>query len=751
VIAQAIAAALALAAGIAEPLPRRVKDPARWFAADTFYEIYPRAFYDSNGDGHGDLNGIREKLDVLIELGVTGLWLMPIYAGPTEHGYAVRSYDEIDPRYGTMEDAKALIAEAHRRDIAVLLDFVPNHVSSDHPWFVKAAAGDRDAQSHFVFVDRAPEGWSVPWKPGERGAVWTKIDPIGRWYYHAFSPSMPDLDLRDRPTRAWVMRAAEAWLERGADGFRVDAARYLVEDGPGLQADRPETFGIVRELGELARRHGALLVLEVWTGSEVVARYLAHAQMAFDFDRAYALDRAIEEEDAGSIESAVSRGEKHSPIGADLAPFTTNHDAPVRRASVHGDGAQVLANAAVLTSGGVPFLFQGDEIGTKALDQDQIRRPYRWSAGEKAGFTSGSSWREIGGRWAKDDLESQRSDPGSIWKSTQAILQIRRDHPALATGLRFPVSVNGSRAVWSFLRQDGRDRVLVVMSFSSARTKVALDLRGLGIAPNARLLPLFGSRAPLLLRGAKATLSLGPREVQIFSVPVDGSAFSVRFAAPGVKASKSALDRGLVFDDRRKLGFSRDVSATLRCTKDRCVLPFPPRPRSGDALRWSAELPPGPYLVEITASPRGALLEVEGEAMEPKGKRLSRTVFVRDGRLTLAALPIDRGGAEVEVEQIEISAARHKSSKLAVDVKPDRLLVDAPGPGVVEWRMNGSSAEPVERAPIVKEGGKWRATLGPWPAGAVTEIALVIRSEKNDFVTDRGRELVIKVPAAHSP
>ncbi|MFO0723385.1 MAG: alpha-amylase family glycosyl hydrolase [Myxococcota bacterium] len=751
---------LALVAQVAPPLAQRVEDPAGWWKDTLFYEVYVRSFADSDGDGHGDLRGLIQKLDLLQALGVGGLWLMPIYDGPSDHGYAVRSYEAIDPRYGTMADAEALIAEAHRRGLAVLFDFVPNHVSDQHPWFVAAKAHDLSARDHFVFSAEHPgSGWARPWGGGDGTAVWSEDSGLGGWYYHAFSASMPDLNLRDKATRASILHSFEAWLDRGLDGFRVDAVRYLFEDGPGAQADRPETLAFCQELANRARTHeGAILVEEAWAKDEIAARYLGPNVLAFDFDRALALDRALSEAKAEPLKEALDRAERLVPPGSAWASFGTNHDAPVKRAAAYGKDAQVVANALVLLGGGAPFLWQGDELGTRALDEDQTRRPFRWAPGEGAGFTTGKPWREIGGREPGDDLETQRADKGSIYARTMALSQLRAHSSALRLGLRFSVKTEKSDRVLAFMREDGPRRALVVLSFSSTAEGPSLDLRPLVGNLDASWPSCFGAERALAIKGGKAALLLPPAGVMVFDASSDHRAacgpapverLSLRWCASGAEPrSDLRCERGLRYRADRGLGFSRDVEAELQLQPGKRGKPQSVRlelgPRKGrqDALRYLVDLVPGPYQIDIEIDhlDPGASLLAEGAPLSIAKNRARGAVFVRDGRLGIEAT----GGAGIL--GLQILPAPTKRVAPAVEVLEDRVLVRGKEAGVVEWRMNDSATEPVESAPLLRDKGGFTATLGPWPRGAVHKIAWVVKSEQGPFLTaEGGHEFVVKI------
>ena len=751
-------AALATLLVCAPPLSRRSDDPDGWHRSTVFYEVFVRSFVDSDGDGHGDLRGLISKLDVLRDLGVTGLWLMPIYDGPTDHGYAVKSYGAIEPRYGTMADAQALLTTAHERQLAVLLDYVPNHVSTEHPWFAAARGGDRNAQDHFVIAREEPKGWTTPWDTKRAGDVWTYDEKLGGWYYHAFTPDMPDLDLSNRATRTSMLRAARDWMDRGADGFRVDAVRYLFEGGPKRQADQSGNFRFLGELRALTRPTGGLLVNEAWTKTQAALRYAASGQLVFDFDRAYAIRAALDDSDVRGLEAAVRFAEREAPSGVDMAAFATNHDAPVPRAGGRGvDGAMVSA-AMVLLGGGVPFLWQGDELAMNAIDENQIRRPMRWTAEPGAGFTSGKPWREIGGRKPNDNFSDQKDAPTSMWRRLQSLLQARSKSAALTRGVRYPVAVKGAKSVWAFVRHDGSDRVLVLINASPRAARLQLDLRKLPFEANGSLEGFIGTQDELRLRRGRVNVLLAGHQIRAWRARPDPNRLTVRIGRPGiVGAAAGGLERGLRYSDDRAMGFRRDVADEVSCARlrsgdhDACSIRFARESRYElDAIEWRARLPPGPYRIDVDLAAVGAgggpSLSVEGEPMPGRARRLSHDVMVHDGVLNLRGVAGRKGGVPVQVSAIHIRPAKQRRADAKVAAYADRIEIISGQAGVVRWRMNDGAVEPCERTPLVRRGRRFVATLGPWPPGTVTRVGWVLQTQTGFHTGAGGTEVTTTVP-----
>lgn len=280
--AATLAAALLAGPALAQaPAPPWQLD---WAEGTVFYEVFVRSFADSDGDGIGDFRGLTSKLDYLndgkpgtsSDLGVGGVWLMPVFRSPSYHGYDVTDYEHVNPEYGTEEDFDRLLAEAHRRGIKVIVDLVMNHTSSTHPWFVEAAADTASAhRDWYVWSDR-DLGWGQPWNPV--GPTWHPS--THGWYYGVFWSGMPDLNFRNPAVRAEMLRIADLWLARGVDGFRLDATRHLIETGPGAgESDADETHAFLRQLSAHIRRvrPDALLVGENWTDTATIAPYFGSA------------------------------------------------------------------------------------------------------------------------------------------------------------------------------------------------------------------------------------------------------------------------------------------------------------------------------------------------------------------------------------------------------------------------------------------------------------------------------------------
>lgn len=451
---------------LATPMPLQ---PGGWWSGRVFYELFVRSFADADGNGIGDLRGLTAHLDYLSDgapgtgddLDVGGLWLMPIFTSGSYHGYDVTDYEQVDPRYGDLASFAAFIDAAHRRDLEVLLDLVINHTSAEHPWFKDALAGGPH-RDWYVWRDTDP-GW-----PGVAGgSPWHETS--SGWYYGAFGAGMPDLNLANPAVTAEIERIASLWLDRGVDGFRLDAAKHLIETGPTAQVNTRETMAWLSSFRDhVHATHPEALVLgEVWEPRAVTSGYVADGSldMAFDFGFGPAALGAARLGDAATLTSGISELADRYPTGG-VATFLTNHDQPramteLRRNRV----AAGLAGEALLSSPGVPFIYYGEELGLQGAKPDEdIRAPFPWTPeGPGHGFTTGSPWEPFGPNPESANVASETDDPGSLLTTYRTMANVRNQVPALARGAAWRVEVT-RRDLAVTLRWDGNNGALVIQN-----------------------------------------------------------------------------------------------------------------------------------------------------------------------------------------------------------------------------------------------------------------------------------------------
>ncbi|HPR34930.1 MAG TPA: alpha-amylase family glycosyl hydrolase [Anaerolineaceae bacterium] len=415
-----------------------------WWNDAVFYEIFVRSFKDSDGDGIGDFRGIIEMLDYLndgdpntdTDLGIGGIWLMPINPSPSYHGYDVTDYQAVNPDYGTMQDFQDLLAACHERGIRVIIDFVVNHTSSEHPWFLSSKDKSSEYRDWYVWSDTKPTQ-AGPW--GQN--AWYES---GESYYYAiFWSGMPDLNYDQPKVTEAMYDATKFWLDLGVDGFRVDAARYLVEEGIALQDSKGsiEWFQNWRAYYTDINPE-AYTIGEVWTDTQVIAKYgqpTRGMQEYFMFDLAGDILGGLFAPDPSRIMKSYLETLEYFP-DQQFATFLTNHDQQ-RVASFFSNKLQrqQLAAFIYLTGPGTPYIYYGEEIGMTGNKPDEyIRTPMQWSAEAHAGFSDTTPWQPLNEGWEELNVAAQDEDPGSLLNWYRGLVNLRNRYPALQKGDYIP-------------------------------------------------------------------------------------------------------------------------------------------------------------------------------------------------------------------------------------------------------------------------------------------------------------------------
>ncbi|MGC4780737.1 glycoside hydrolase family 13 protein [Micromonospora zamorensis] len=493
-----------------------------WWRSAVVYQVYVRSFADSDGDGVGDLQGIRQRLPYLRDLGVDALWLTPFYTSPMiDGGYDVADYRDVDPMFGTLADFDAMITDAHTLDLRIIVDLVPNHTSSAHRWFTAALAADPGSpeRARYLFADgRGPHGELPPndWESIFGGAAWTRTAD-GQWYLHLFDPAQPDLNWRHPEVRAEFEDVLRFWLDRGVDGFRVDVAHGMIKaDGlpdVGFSTmttgqrqvellgkgrlpyfDQDEVHEIYRAWRPILDSYpgGRMAVAEAWAETpQRLARYVGpdelHQAFSFDFlDATWTADSFRKVIDTALTESTV--------VGAPTTWVLSNHDKQ-RHVTRYGDGVEGLrraraASLLMLALPGSAYLYQGEELGLpEVLDlpdelrqdpaflrtgesRDGCRVPLPWS-GDLAPYGFGpagseASWLPTPATWRALSVDAQSGVPGSTLELYRAALRIRRDHPALAVDASGVTWLESGPDVLAFSRTAGETVLTCVVNLSGA-------------------------------------------------------------------------------------------------------------------------------------------------------------------------------------------------------------------------------------------------------------------------------------------
>ena len=518
-----------------------------WWREGVFYQIYPRSYQDSNGDGVGDLRGIIQRLDHLNgsegSLGVDAIWLSPFYRSPMkDFGYDVSDYTDVDPIFGSLADADNLLDEVHRRGMKVIVDLVPNHTSDQHPWFA-AARSSRSAPKRdwYVWADPATDGGPPnDWRSlfGQDRAAWT-IDPAtGQYYLHHFLPEQPDLNWWNEDVRRAMDDVLRFWLDRGADGFRVDVAHGLVKDQQLRSNARVAEAGTsavmnwdLEEVHEIHRRWRRVLdaypdrmaVSEVFAVDGVLPFDLARLvryygnddelQMPFNF-------QFLEQPwSAESFRSVVEEWERLLPHHAWPDYTLSNHDRS-RAATRYGLHRARTAAMMLLTLRGTPFIYYGEEIGMTDVpippervvdvhDRDPERTPMQWDASPNAGFTTGRPWLPMAADAARVNVAAQRDDPRSLFSFYRRLLRARKDSLALRLGAYR--SLTAAPGVYAYERTADDERVVVALNFTGSQMLVEL--------PTGRTELVLSTDDQRTASPSGATLELGPDEGVILRVP----------------------------------------------------------------------------------------------------------------------------------------------------------------------------------------------------------------------------------------
>ena len=492
---------------------------ARWWQRGVVYQVYPRSFRDSDGDGTGDLRGIIERLPALRHLGADAVWLSPIYPSPqTDFGYDVADYCGIDPLFGDMADFDALLARAHELGLKLILDFVPNHSSDRHPWFQASRARAGGKEDWYLWHDGRDGGPPNNWMAHFGGSGWTWDDHRGQWYYHSFLPTQPDLNWRNPDLRRAMFDALRFWLDKGVDGFRVDVMWLMIKDAgfrdnppdpawqpgdrpfnqfsPVFNADRPEVHDIVAEMRAVLDEYDdRVLIGEIYLPIDRLVTYYGTdgrgAQLPFNFHLLL-----LERWSAEALAALMNQYDAALPPGAWPNWVLGNHDRS-RVATRLGPAQARVAAMLLLTLRGTPTLYMGEELGMvdtpippdrirdpaelrepgQGLGRDPERTPFPWDESANHGFTTGTPWLPLGDTTPRS---VQTDDPTSMFSLHRRLLDLRRRHPALALGELSVASAQGG--VLRYRRTLNGSRFEIVLNTGGAVAETVMDSGGTVVA-----------------------------------------------------------------------------------------------------------------------------------------------------------------------------------------------------------------------------------------------------------------------------
>lgn len=504
----------------------------RWWHNSVVYQIYPRSFCDSNGDGIGDLNGIRSKLDYLTELGVDVIWLSPVYQSPMDdNGYDISDYQAIAPEFGTMEDMDALLAEAKERGIKIVMDLVVNHTSDEHEWFKRACESKTSPyRDYYVWRDAKPDG-SAPSDMGSifGGSAWEWHEPTQQYYLHLFSKKQPDLNWENPKVHDEVHKMMNWWIDRGIGGFRLDVIDLIGKEiDNGITGNGPRLHPLLKQMNSATFGDKDLLTVgETWDATPEIAKLYSaedreELSMVFQFEH---------------ITLTWTNGDKWKPAPLDLKAFKqvltkwqlelketgwnslfwNNHDLP-RAVSKYGNDGQYRVKSAKMLATvlhclkGTPYIYQGEEIGMTNVkfdnleqykdietlnfykvrteagvsheemmaalaenSRDNARTPMQWSNEANAGFSTAEPWIEVNPNYTAVNAELDRASNESIYEYYKALIGLRREFEAVIYGDFIPLLEEHDK-VFAYLRQHGEQTLLVVANFSDESVDVDLGI-----------------------------------------------------------------------------------------------------------------------------------------------------------------------------------------------------------------------------------------------------------------------------------
>ena len=490
-----------------------------WWKKSVIYQIYPRSFQDSNGDGVGDIRGIISRLDYLHELGIDAIWLSPVYQSPMDdNGYDISDYQGIAPEFGTMEDMEELIAEGHKRNIKIIMDLVLNHTSDEHFWFQEALKGpDNPYYDYYVWADEPNELRST-----FSGSAWEYVPHLNKYYLHQFSVKQPDLNWKNPALKQEIWDMINFWIEKGVGGFRLDVIDLIGKEPEKLiTADGPTLHPLIQELNE--KTFGAydlVTVGETWSADPENAQLYSHPDrkefsMIFQFEHV-GLDQQEGKEkwdlaplDPARLHNVLSKWQTELVGKGWNSLFWNNHDLP-RAISRFGDdrpafrelSGKMLAIYLHFMSG-TPYIYQGEEIGmintpitdinqaddietrrmyaeriengfTKeelitsinAKGRDNARRPMQWTGAEGAGFSTGQPWLAFGDTVKDINVEKALADKQSLFYTYQKLIALRKEYPCMSEG-KYEVMETGNSSVMAYRKYDEQDDFIILVNFTS--------------------------------------------------------------------------------------------------------------------------------------------------------------------------------------------------------------------------------------------------------------------------------------------
>ena len=502
---------------------KQILDKAKrgWWERAVFYQIYPKSFQDTNGDGVGDLKGVISRLDYLADLGIDGIWMSPVCASPqVDNGYDISDYCAIDPMFGDLADMETLIAEAKKRGISIILDLVLNHCSDQHRWFKEALKG-RDNPYHDYFVWRDGDGVTPPneMRATFGGSAWTWAPEVGRWYFHQFAVEQPDLNWENPRLRRELYDMIRFWVDKGIEGFRLDVIDQIAKDPDRfITGNGPRLHEFLRELsGEAFREEGIVSVGEAW-GADPERAKLYSAPDGSELSMVFQFEHICLDQEPGKdkwdmiplhlpkLKDCYCRWQQALHGRGWNSLFLNNHDLP-RVVSRWGNAGQYRVESAKMLATmlhgmqGTPYIYQGEELGMTnikldisqhvdletlnvyrerleqgyreedvmrsihARSRDNARTPMQWSAGENAGFTTGTPWMPINPNHTAINAEAAMADEDSVFHYYKKLISLRKTYDVFRDGT-FTLLLPEDEKIFAYTRDTENAHLLVVCNFT---------------------------------------------------------------------------------------------------------------------------------------------------------------------------------------------------------------------------------------------------------------------------------------------
>ena len=492
-----------------------------WWESAVFYELYPKSFQDTTGTGVGDLRGIISKLDYLEQLGIDDIWLSPVCASPqVDNGYDISDYCAIDPMFGTMEDMEELIAQAKKRGISIIFDLVLNHCSDQHPWFLEALKGrDNPYHDYFIWRDGTPDCPPNEMRATFGGSAWTWVEDLGQWYFHQFAVEQPDLNWENPAMRADLYKSIRFWVDKGIEGFRLDVIDQIGKDADKqITNNGPMLHEYLRELSrEAFIEEGLVSVGEAW-GADTERAKLYSAPDGSELSMVFQFEHICLDQEPGKdkwdmiplslpkLKACYERWQQELHGKGWNSLFMNNHDLPRIVSRWGNDGAYRVESAKMLATmlhgmQGTPYIFQGEELGMTnirlpieehvdietlnvyneriaqgydpeavmasihARSRDNARTPMQWTAGEQAGFTTGTPWIPINPNYTEINAEAALADENSVFHYYRRLIELRKQYEVFRRG-SFTLLYPEDERVFAYTRDTETEHLLVVCNFS---------------------------------------------------------------------------------------------------------------------------------------------------------------------------------------------------------------------------------------------------------------------------------------------